>query len=181
MPQLKFNWVDIFFVILLFRTCYVGFKNGLLPEFFRTVGLFLALILSFNNYTLASAFLAKHANFTGLKSEVTAFLFIFLIVLLVFKLASILAAKLLAISENVSLANRIVGLALGLGRGLLLTGFACTLFIHSPVNYFYKSAKEKSFSCPYALRILPFAYKIGMSVYPFEKYETPLVKLLKNM
>jgi hypothetical protein len=82
--------------------------------------------------------------------------------------------------ENVSLANKIVGLALGLGRGVLLTGLVYILFIHSPVNYFYKSAKEKSFLSPYASLAAPFAYKTGMSVYPWQEHETPLVKLLKK-
>ncbi len=180
MSQIKFNWVDIFFVILLFRTCYIGFKNGLLPELFRLSGLFLAFVLSFNNYILASDFLAKHARLTGLKAEVTGFLFIFLIVLLIFKLLAILANKLLGNSENVSLANKIVGLALGAARGIFLIGLVYILFIHSPVNYFYKSAKEKSFLTPYASLVAPFAYRTGMSVYPWQKHETPLVSLLKK-
>ena len=180
MPQIKFNWVDIFFVILLFRTCYVGFKNGLLPEFFRLLGLLSAFVLSFNNYILVSGFLAKHAYLTGIKAEILGFSLIFLIVVLIFKLLSILIVKLLGNSENVSLANKVVGFAFGLIRGILLTGLVYFLFIHSPVNYFYKSAKEKSFSAPYASLTAPFAYKTGMSVYPFEKYETPFVKLLKK-
>jgi len=180
MPQIKFNWVDIFFVILLFRTCYIGFKNGLLPEFFKFLGLFLAFVLSFDNYILVSDFLAKHIKLTGLKADITAFIFIFLIVLLASKLLAILANKLLGNSENVSLANKIAGLILGVARGILLIGLVYILFTHSLVNYFYKSAKEKSFSAPYASLAAPFAYNIGMSVYPFEKHETPLVKLLKK-
>ena len=180
MPQIKFNWVDIFFVILLFRTCYIGFKNGLLPEFFRLLGLFLAFILSSNNYILISDFLAKHVKFTGLKADITGFLAIFLLVILIFKLLAVMADKILGVSENVSLANKIVGLALGLARGILLIGLVYILFIHSPVNYFYKSAREKSFSAPYASLVAPFAYKAGMSVYPSEKHETPFVKLLES-
>ncbi|MCX5693184.1 MAG: CvpA family protein [Candidatus Omnitrophica bacterium] len=174
MPQIKFNWIDIFFVILLFRTCYVGFKNGLLPEFFRLLGLFLAFVLSFNNYILVSGF----TGLAGLKADIIGFLFIFLSVILVFKLLAVLADKILGISENVSLANKVIGLAFGLTRGVLLIGLVYILFIHSPVNYFYKSAKEKSFSAPYASLVAPFAYKAGMSVYPLEKHETPLVKLI---
>ena len=180
MPQIKFNWVDIFFVILLFRTCYVSFKSGLLPELFRLSGLFLAFIFSFNNYLLASGFLAEHVKLRGLKAEITGFLFIFLIVILIFKLLAILADKLLGNSENVSLANKLVSLALGLTRGVLLTGLVYILFIHSPVNYLYKSAKEKSFLAPYASLVAPFAYNTGMSVYPWQKHETPLVKLIKK-
>lgn len=178
MSQIKFNWIDIFFVILLFRICYIGFKNGLLPEFFRLLGLFLAFVLSFNNYILIGSFLAKHAKLTGLKADVAGFSLVFLTTILIFKLLAVTAGKLLGNNENVSLANKITGLTLGLARGVLLTGLICVLFIHSPVKYFYKSAKEKSFSVPYASLAAPFAYKAGMSVYPFEKHETPLVKLL---
>jgi len=180
MPQIKFNWVDIFFVILLFRTCYIGFKNGTLPEFFRFSGLFLAFILSFNNYVLASEFLFKHAGLSGLKAKAAGFLFVFIIVILIFKLLAILAVKLLGNSENVSLANKMVGLAIGLVRGVLLIGLVYILFIHSPVKYFCKSAEEKSFSAPYASFVAPFAYKAGMRFYPFEKHETPLVQLIKK-
>ena len=178
MPQLKFNWIDIVFVILLFRTCYVGFKSGLLPELFRLSGLFLAFVLSFNDYILVSGFLAKNARISGVKSEILGFLLIFLATILIFKLLSVLADKLLGNSENVSLANKIIGLVLGLERGVLLIGLAYLLLIHSPVDYFYKSAKEKSFSAPYASLVAPFAYKTGISVYPWQRFETPLVKLL---
>jgi membrane protein required for colicin V production len=178
MPQIKFNWVDIFFVILLIRTCYVGFKNGLLPEFFKLLGLFLAFVLSFNDYILISDFLAKNGILQGLKADIIGFLFLLFIVLFIFKLLGVLAAKLLGNSENVSLANSIVGLTFGLIRGVLLIGLVYIMFTYSPVNYFYKSAKEKSFSAPYASLVAPFAYRIGMSFYPLEKYETPFVKLL---
>lgn len=180
MPQIKFNWVDIFFVILLFRTCYIGFKNGILPEFFRCLGLFSAFILSFNNYILVSNFLAKHAGFAGLKADITGFIAIFLIAILIFKLLAIVTVKLLGSSENVSFINKIIGFAFGLIRGILLIGLIYILFIHGPVNYFHKSAKEKSLLASYASFVAPFAYNVGMSVYPFEKHDTPLVKLLEK-
>ena len=122
--------------------------------------------------------MAKHAKLTGLKADITGFLFIFLVVVLIFKLLAILMYKLLGNIENVSLANKIAGLLLGAIRGVLLIGLVHILLIYSPVNYLNKSAKEKSFLAPYASHVAPFAYNIGMSVYPFQKYETPLVKLI---
>ncbi|MFA5388239.1 MAG: CvpA family protein [Candidatus Omnitrophota bacterium] len=179
MPQIKFNWVDIFFIILLFRTGYISFKNGILPEFFRLIGLFLAFILSFNCYILPAGFLEKHARLTGLKADVAGFILIFLAVIVIFKLLAVLANKILGVSENVSLPNKAIGLSLGLARGVLLIGLIYVFLIHCPVDYLNKSAKDRSFSGPYVSRAAPFAYKIGMSVYPFEKNETPLVQLIK--
>lgn len=180
MPHIKLNWVDIFFIILLFRVCYIGFKNGLLPEFFRLLGLSLAFILSFNNYIFVSVFLAKHARLSGVKSEVVAFLFIFLSAVFIFKLLAILVSKLLGSPKDISLANNVAGLIFALARGVLLIGLIYVLFIHCPVKYLSKSAGERSFSGQYASEIAPFAYKAGISFYPLEKIETPLVLLLRK-
>ena len=176
MPHIKLNWVDIVFITLLFRVGYIGFKNGLLPEFFRFLGLYTAFIVSFNNYTVLTAFLS---NYVG-KLDVLAFLFIFFAIVIIFKLLSILITKLLGGSENISLANKIAGLILAVGRGLLLIVLICILFIHSPVKYLSRSAEERSLSGPYASRIVPFAYRAGIGLYPWEKIETPLVRLIKR-
>jgi len=178
MPHIKLNWVDILFITLLVRVCYVGFKNGLLPEFFRFAGLFIAFILSFNSYIFVSAFLEKQARLSGVKSEVAAFLFIFLAILFIFKLLAVLVSKLLGSPKDISLANNAAGLVFALCRGVLLIGLIYVLFLHCPVKYLSRSAGERSFSGHYASQIAPFAYKVGISFYPWQKIETPLVKLI---
>jgi len=82
--------------------------------------------------------------------------------------------------ENVSLPSRVIGLLLGIGRALLVTSLIYMFFINSPFSYLKKSAEQRSFSSQYITRIAPFAYKTGINFYPWEKIETPLVKLLNR-
>lgn len=178
MPQIRFNWVDILFITLLIRICYIAFKNGLLPEFFRFSGLLSAFIFSFNNYILLSDYLSSRLKIAVLKSEIAAFLFIFILLIIAFRLLSVIAAKLLGADGGISLPNKILGFIFGLARGILLIGLIYTLFIHCPVEYISKSAKDKSFSSQYISKVAAYAYRFGISFYPWKKISTPLVKML---
>ena len=88
MPQIRFNWVDIFFATLLIRICYIGFKNGVLSEIFRSIGLLTAVIVSFNTYTVLSQHLTNHTRWTGAKPDILSFLFINSYLLIVFFILS---------------------------------------------------------------------------------------------
>jgi len=178
MPHIRFNWVDVLFVTLLIRIGYIGFKNGFLPEFFRLLGLLAAFILSFNNYTLVSQFLSAHAKWTGAKPDVISFLFIFLLIVFIFKIFATVSANLLSKRESISGPDRLAGLVLGLGRGALLVGLIYVLFVNSPFKYLSTSTKDRSFSGQYISKVAPFVYKIGINFYPWHKNKTPLVKLL---
>lgn len=178
MPLTKFGWVDVIFVTLLIRISYIGFKNGLLPEFFRLSGLFFAFIFSFNNYTLLSAFLAKYTSWDSATLYILSFLFIFLAILFIFKLFTV-ASGLLSSGENVSLPNKMMGMVFGFCRGVLLISLIYVLFLNSHVKYFSRSVKERSIVSQYIAGVGPAAYEIGINLYPWKRIETPLVKLLK--
>lgn len=179
MPHIRFNWVDVLFVTLLIRVGYVGYKNGLLPEFLRFLGLLSAFIVSFNNYTLISHFISTHTKWTGAKPDVISFLFIFLSILLIFRLLAG-ATSLFSGGENISGLNRFLGLMLGFGRGILLISLIYTLFINSPFKYLSRSARSRSFSSQYISDVAPVTYRIGINFYPWEKIDTPLAKSLEK-
>jgi uncharacterized membrane protein required for colicin V production len=179
MPHIRFNWVDILFITLLIRIGYIAFKNGFLPEFFRTLGLLSAFIVSFNNYTILSSFISTHTKWTGAEPDIISFLFIFLLTLFIFKILAIATHSLLG-CENISGLNKLVGLAISCGRALLLIGLIYTLFVNSPFEYLHRSVKEKSFAGRYVSGIAPAAYSICINLYPGKKNETPLVKLLQK-
>jgi len=180
MPHIRFNWIDILFVTLLFRTGYIGYKKGLFPEQFRLLGLFTAFILSFNNYTRVSNFLTIHTSWSGIKPDVVSFLFIFLLILAMFKILTKWAGLFFGGEENVSIFSSLAGLVLALTRGLLLIGLIYVLLVNSHFKYLSKSVKERSFSGQYVADIVPFAYKAGMALYPWKAIETPLVKLIND-
>ena len=179
MPHISFNWVDILFVTILIRIGYVGFKNGLLPEVFKLLGLLSAFILSFNNYTLLSTFLSTYARWKGNGPAIISFLLISCSILFVFKIVTAAFSLFLA-AGDISKVNRVSGLLVGFGRGILLTSLIYTLFINSPFGYLSRSAEERSFSGQYVSGVASSVYKLGMKVYPFKKIETPLVRLLEE-
>jgi len=179
MPHIRFNWVDVLFVILLFRIAYVGLKNGILSELFRVLGLLSAFLLSFNTYTLVGKFLSNNTKWTGSGILIVSFLLIFLSVLLIFKILALVVALFSGANNgNISVTNRLTGLLLSIGRGFLLISLIYVLVINIPFEYVSKSAKDRSFSAQYISNIAPNVYKICMSFYPWAKVDTPLVKLL---
>ena len=179
MPHIRFNWVDVLFVTLLIRVCYIGLKNGILPEFFRLLGLLSAFIISFNSYTLISHFFSTHTKWIGARLDGVSFLFIFLSILFIFKvLAS--ASSLLLSGGGISGLGRIIGLVLGFGRGVLLISLIHILFVNGPFGYLSRSVEKRSFSGQYTSRPASFVYEIGIKFYPWRKTETPLVKLLEK-
>jgi len=179
MPHIRFNWIDILFVTLLVRIGYIGFKTGFLPEFFRLMGLLIAFVLSFNNYTSVSTFLSSYARWTDVNLDMISFLSIFLAILFIFKILAILARSFLG-SDNIFAFSRFIGLALGFARGILLVSLIYTLFINSPFEYLETSAKTRSFSGKYVSGIPGFIYKMGINFYPGKSVETPLVKQLEE-
>ncbi|MFC1667261.1 CvpA family protein [Candidatus Omnitrophota bacterium] len=179
MPHIKFNWVDILFVTLLVRICYISFKNGFFPELFRFLGLLSAFIFSFNSYASMSRFISAHARWSSAKLEIISFLFIFLVILFIFKIFALIA-NLFSNSEDISKINRLAGFLLGIGRALLSISLICILFVNSPFEYLSRNTKEKSFSSQYLLGVAPLVYRNAMGFYPFKKAETPLVKLLER-
>ncbi|MFH1854002.1 MAG: CvpA family protein [Candidatus Omnitrophota bacterium] len=179
MSLTKFGWVDILFITLLIRIGYIGFKNGLLSEFFRLTGLFSAFIFSFNNYALAGSFLSDRIKWNGASLDIISFIVIFLAIILIFKLIAT-AANLLSNRENASFSNKIIGLAFGFCRGVLLISLIYVLFINSHVEYLSRSAREKSMLSQYVTDVAPAAYDIGINLYPWTKIDTPLVKLLRK-
>ena len=175
---MKFNWVDIFFVTLVVRTCYVGFKKGFLPELFRFLGLLTAFITSFTSYTLLSRFLSGHTKWPGARLETISFLVIFLGIVFIFKVLSMIVAVPLINGKDISGNNRLAGLILGFGRGVMLASLIYICFTNAPFGYLSNSAKERSFSGQYVSGIASKVYNACIKFYPWIKTETPLVKVL---
>ena len=179
MPHIRFNWVDILFVTLLIRVSYIAFKNGFFPEFFRSIGLLSAFIISFNNYASLSNFLSTHAKWTGPRPDIISFLFIFLALLFIFKIVAVLARMFMG-SSDLSMPNRVAGLVLGIGRAILLASLIFTLFFNGPFEYLSESTSDRSFSGRYVLQVAPSLYRACMNFYPAEKNDTPLVVMLES-
>ncbi len=183
MPHLKFNWVDVLFVTLLIRIGYIGFKKGFLLESIKLLGLLFSVVFSINNYTKLADFLANRSTRLARSvDDIVSFLAIFIIGILIFKIVSILVGLFIGHNKDKKpvLVSIVIGLLLGIVRGLVVIGLTYTLFISSPFKYLVVSTKENAFSSKYAQGILPFVYKVGINCYPGEKINSPLLELINE-
>ena len=55
----QFNWLDITFIILLIRICYVAQDRGALVEIFKVLGVLIGILLSFENFNVLGAFIQE--------------------------------------------------------------------------------------------------------------------------
>ena len=139
----QLNWVDIFFVICLFRTCYIGFSRGFTPEIPRLICAFLTVVLSYQFYGEVGQFLSKYPVIRPEAVDALAFI--------------VLVAFFAALSKVICMFYRIamkasgphmfevvVGFFLGFVRGIIIASLLliCTQFI-AP-EYVQRSVSEGS-------------------------------------
>jgi len=146
------NWFDIFIVIILLRTSYIGFKNGLSDEMYKVANLGISsltafyfykkLVLFINQWTVAFA----DDNIINIISFLSI-LFICML-LLKFIFAFIQKAMQLSFAKNF---NSIFGMVFGICRGAVISCMIFMLFNWSTVDYIKISIKEKSFSGQYII------------------------------
>ena len=56
------NWIDVALVILFARTIFVGVKNGFISEFFKSLGVVVAVFVSLHYYSFLAALAAQKTH-----------------------------------------------------------------------------------------------------------------------
>ena len=137
------NWVDLLVVIIVFRTCYVGFARGVITEALALMGAISATALTLNYARVVSEWdtLALWPDST-LKAAV---LFWALFVLLALAIRVIVKRAAEVIKwERVHWSIQSIGGTLGAVRGLWWSGFLLVAFSSSGVTALQGSVEERS-------------------------------------
>ena len=139
------NWFDIFIVIILLRTSYKGFKEGLSVEIYRTAGFCLSGLAALYFYKPLSDLLSR-CNTTFLSDtrlNAISFTTILLLVIIISKLIFMLIKKIMQLNfaENFDVA---AGLIVGFIRGVVISSIIFILFSWSAVDYLKESVETKS-------------------------------------
>ena len=79
------NWIDIALVVLFVRTIFVGVKNGFISEFFKSIGLIIAVFVSLHYYSFLAAWVAKKTNITWGYWDLATFAALWFTVMFFFK------------------------------------------------------------------------------------------------
>ena len=164
------NWFDIFSIILLLRTGYIGFKNGLSAEVYKAAGMGLSglaafyfykkLVLSINQYTVVSM--------ADAQMEAISFALILLLGLLICKFVFMFIQKIMQLSFAKNF-NTTAGMIFGLSRGAIVVCLVFMILNWSAVDYIKKSIQEKSFSGQYIAKVNSVAKNVLVRILPEEK------------
>lgn len=155
----QFNWVDIFFVILLIRITYVALKNGFSAELFRLLGTILAIYLSLHYYISFSDYIIGRSGTNNIPAEYLTFsAFVFLVILgyAIFLLLGRVFSRFIQM-EAVPNLNKWGSLILGIIRSFLLMSLIIFILVVAPLGYFRDSVNN-SYSGKRLFKIAPSTY-----------------------
>jgi len=140
----RLNWIDLVFVILLIRTCYVAIRNGFLVEIFKISGSVLAVYLGCHYYASLAAFFHSRMGAEGSSAafpETLSFIALCSLGYGIFILPRRLLMRFLKV-EAAQILNSWGGFLLGLCRGVLFSGMLFLAFSISTRDYLHSSVAQ---------------------------------------
>lgn len=184
----QFNWVDIFYVIILIRIGYVAVKNGFPVELFKLLGILLAAYLSLHYYIIFSDYIVGRIGEKALplQDDITFLSFIALAILgyLIFMLLGRVFSRFIQM-EAVPNLNKWGSLILSIMRSFLCVSLLIFILVISPWGYFRDSVNN-SYSGKRLFKIAPAAYtwlwdSIMSKFSTQEKFNETIFKVQANL
>jgi len=183
----QFNWVDVFFVIVCIRICYVALKSGFPAELFRFLGTISAIYLSLHYYVDFSDYILNNIGSKNLPPQYLGFCsFIALAFLgyLIFALLGRFFSRLIRM-EAVAGLNKWGSLILGVIRSFLFVSLVTFTFVITPTSYF-KNSVTNSYSGKRLFEIAPATYtwmwdSIMSKFRAKEKFNSAILKVRESL
>lgn len=183
----QFNWIDIFFVILFIRICYVAIKTGFPAELFRLLGTISAIYLSLHYYVDFSDYIISSIGSKNLPPQYLGFSsFIVLAVLgyLIFALIGKLFSRYIQM-EAVPNLNKWGSFILAVFRSFLFVSLVIFILAIAPASYF-KNSVSNSYSGKRLFKIAPAAYtwiwdSIMSKFRTQEKFNSAVLKVQESL
>ncbi len=167
--QQKVNWVDIFVVILLIRSSYIGFTRGFSWELFRFSGLVGAALADIYFYEYGSQLISDYFPSIYPVANLISFTAIYAVILLISRILTLFIEKFIKL-EVFSALERFGGLIFGFLYGVILLSLILITLIFTPIPYFEKSVKERAYSGRAVSQAAPFLYDKAALIFPALKF-----------
>ena len=119
------NWVDVALLVLLIRTIFVGVKNGFLSEFFKCLGVIIAVFLSLHYYSQLAQWVVLKTHINWAYWDLVIFAGIWLAVAVFFKFFRDMVLLLFKAETTHEGFDRYAAGIVAVGRGILV----CSLSI----------------------------------------------------
>ncbi len=156
---LRANWVDLLAVIIMLRTTYVSFKDGLSHGIFPLFGSILKLVLALHFYNKLGSMLYSWAPLIPASiCNLASFFAIVLVMGFVLKFLRILIDNIIKVTWH-PLIEKAGGTFFGITRGAVAVSMALIFLALIPLSYIQWSIKDKSLSGMYFLRLGPAIYR----------------------
>ncbi len=170
----KINWVDVLILILVLRTSYVSFQDGLSHEFLPLAGSVCMLVFALHYYKRIALFFNDIGFALPIDLlNIAGFILAAVCIGILFRFLKAVVDKIIKISWH-PMIERFGGLFAGVVRGAVLTSTILIILTLIPLPYLQWSVKERSLTGAYFLRIGPSIYD-NISVF-LPKIPPPAVK-----
>ncbi len=123
------NWIDAALVILFVRMIFVGIKNGFISEFFKSLGVVVAVFVSLHYYSFCAAWVARKIHCPWEYWDLCVFAGLWFIVALAFKFISDGILILFKVETNHPGFNKYAAGIVAVGRGILVCSLALFLVL----------------------------------------------------
>ncbi len=126
----QLNWVDLFFVICLIRTCYIGLSRGFTPEIPRLMCAFLTVVLSYYYCGRLGQFLSKYPVIRPEAVDALAFIVLVVFLAILSNVVCVLYRVVMKASGP-QMFEAVGGLIIGFIRGVVIASLLliCTQYI----------------------------------------------------
>lgn len=121
------NWIDAGLAVLFIRMIFVGVKNGFLSEFFKSLGVVVAVFVSLHYYSLLAAWLTAKINVAWVYWDLVIFALLWFAVMLFFKFLRDTILILFKVETTHEGFDKYAAGVVAIGRGILVCSL--TLFL----------------------------------------------------
>ncbi len=163
----RINWVDVFVVILLIRTSYVGARTGLSTELFKIIGILLGLYLGIRFYSDLGSWINSKIALPPELADGLSFLILILLSIISLKFVGMALTKVvkLTFADKV---DKWGGFIFGLLRGSIILSLIFMFSGIIRIDYFTKSIEERSLTGPFFQKVAQFTYQVITKTAPEE-------------
>ena len=139
----KLTWADYVALVALLRGLYVGYKSGFFHELLRVAGFIVTIIVSVLFYEDVAQAITLNTFLNITFARIAGFCILLVVVFLVTKIVRSILLKLLKVGEGGAV-NRILGMALGGARWLMLLSFFFMVVDQSPLKQLQEDVHKRS-------------------------------------
>jgi membrane protein required for colicin V production len=161
------NFIDLILILIILLFAIQGFRKGLIHEVASLAGLILGIYASFYFAGYLEDYLTDYLNVPEKYSTVTAFILIFLLVVIILHLVGKIIENLVDLVA-LGFLNKLTGSVFGLAKGIVLLSLAFLILNHFNNEMISKENKEESFLYKPIESVAPLLWE-GFEKYGWDK------------